>query len=64
MKNEIDVLPDIQHNSFILPTPRPYEFVDVKEQQAYEEFHYEYSYDSQGNCCLKKSASRVLSNYR
>lgn len=57
-----EILPDIQHNSFILPMEEPYELVNKKKRQAYSRFHYECSYDKNGNCTIQKCASRVLTN--
>lgn len=62
MLGDEEILPDIQHNSFILPVEEPYKFVNVNERQAYSKFHYEFSYDENGNCTIQKCASRVLTN--
>lgn len=61
MNNEI--LPEIQHNSFVVPEEEPYEFVASKERLIYGNFHYECSYDEKGNCTMRKCASRISSSY-
>ena len=60
MENEI--LPGIQYNSFVMLEKNPYEFTENKERQTYGNFHYEYSYDENGNCTMKKCTSRILSS--
>lgn len=62
MLNSEEILPDIQHNSFIVPVDEPREIMDIKERQAYERYHYEFSYDEDGNCTIQKHVSRVLMN--
>lgn len=59
MENEI--LPAIQHNSFVILKEDPHEFVNSKERQTYGSFHHEFTYDENGNCTVKKCASRILS---
>lgn len=60
MREAIEILPDIQHNSFIVPVKEPYELVNAGERQAYGKYHYECIYDENGSCTVRKKESRVM----
>lgn len=60
MENRI--LSAIQRKSFVVLEEDPYEFTASKERQMYGSFHYECSYDENGNCTINKCTSRVSSS--